>query len=115
MLHRSSCEDSGLVGQLVLLVKLERLGSRGKGVGEVRNWPLQLLQSGQEGLSLSSQLSPTIGQLVTQCLDQYLGYNVGGEREFGSQNDLIIYLKCLKWFSGQKEANYLSKMCQVVS
>ena len=82
MLHRSSCEDSGLVGQLVLLVKLERLGSRGKGVGEVRNWPLQLLQPGQEGLSLSSQLSPTIGQLVTQCLDQYLGYNfVGGGGE----------------------------------
>ena len=39
-----------------------------------------------------------------------------GEREFGSQNKIqIISLKCLKWFSGQKETNYLSKMCQVVS
>ena len=69
MLHCTGCEDPGLVGQLVLVVKLESIGRR---VGEVRDRPLELLQPGQEGLSLTSQLSSTIRQLVTQGLDQYL-------------------------------------------
>ena len=47
MLHCTSSEDSGLVGQLVLVVKLECVrSSGGKGVGEVWDRPFQLLQPG---------------------------------------------------------------------